>query len=171
MQTGVEGGLIATNPVRAVRAPKAPLREEVRPLAPSAAEALRAELSQRDAVLVSLMAYAGLRPGEARRLRWRHVRDRTLVVGSTKTGRRPTVRLLDPLAQDLRERRMACGRPADDVPVIPRPSDGGEMSARSFNVWRGEVFAPALEAAGLGPARPYGLRHSFASLLLTRGAA
>jgi hypothetical protein len=31
------------------------------------------------------------------------------------------------------------------------------------------VFAPALNRAGLDPARPYDLRHSFASLLLHEG--
>jgi integrase len=120
-------------------------------------------------VLVSLMAYAGLRPGEARTLRWGHVQAHTLVVGARKTGRRRTVRLLDPLARDLREWRMACGRPGDDQPVIPRPSDGAELSAKSFNVWRGDTFVPALERAGLERARPYDLRHSFASLLLHEG--
>ena len=43
------------------------------------------------------------------------------------------------------------------------------MSDRSFNAWRGSVFGPALEAAGLPHARPYDLRHSFASLLLHEG--
>jgi integrase len=43
--------------------------EEVRPLAPTAVEALRGVLSQRDAMIVSLIAYAGLRPGEVRTLR------------------------------------------------------------------------------------------------------
>jgi integrase len=97
------------------------------------------------------------------------VRDKTLVIGAAKTGKRRTVRLLEPLAQDLREWRLASGRPDDEAPVIPRPSDGGVMSPKSFNVWRGDVFAPALEAAGLGRARPYDLRHSFASLLLHEG--
>jgi integrase len=169
LQTAVEGELITTNPVRAVRAPRAPLREEVRPLAPAAVEALRGQLGHRDAVLVSLLAYAGLRPGEARTLRWGHVHERTIVIGAAKTRSRRTVRLLEPLAQDLREWRMACGRPADDVPVIPRPSDGDVLSAKSFNVWRGDVFLPALERAGLDRARPYDLRHSFASLLLHEG--
>jgi integrase len=102
-------------------------------------------------------------------LRWGHAQERTLVIGAPKTGQRRTVRLLAPLAGDLREWRMACGRPGDDVPVIPRPSDGGELSAKSFNVWRGETFVPALEAAGLSRARPYDLRHGFASLLLHEG--
>jgi integrase len=114
------------------------------------------------------MAYAGLRPGEARELRWGHVGERTLTVNASKTGRR-SVRLLDPLRVDLLAWRMACGRPAADAPVIPRPSDGAVMSARSFNDWRAKTFAPVLAAAGLPPARPYDLRHSFASLLLHEG--
>lgn len=91
------------------------------------------------------------------------------MVGAPKTAHRRTVRLLEPLAQDLREWRMACGRPGDDRSVIPRPSDGDTMSAKSFNVWRDNVFVPALERAGLERARPYDLRHSFASLLLHEG--
>ena len=169
MQTAIESELLAANPVRSVRAPRAPLRDEVRPLAPAAVEALRAVLGHRDAMLVSLMAYAGLRPKEARTLRWGHVHEHTLVIGAPKTRQRRTVRLLEPLAHDLREWRMACGRPGDDQPVIPRPSDGGELSAKSFNVWRGDTFLPALERAGLARARPYDLRHSFASLLLHEG--
>jgi integrase len=169
LSTAAEAELIAANPVKAVRAPKAPLKGEVRPLAPTSVEALRAQLGHRDAVLVSLMAYAGLRPGEARTLRWGHVHARTLVIGAEKTRRRRTVRLLEPLAHDLRKWRMACGRPNPDVPVIPRPSDGGVMSAKSFNVWRSDVFVPALERAGLDRARTYDLRHSFASLLLHEG--
>jgi integrase len=169
LQTAVEEELLAANPVRLVRAPRAPLRDEVRPLAPASVEALRVEFEHRDRTLVSLLAYAGLRPGEARTLEWGRVHDRTLVIPASKTQKRRTVRLLEPLAQDLREWRMACGRPGDDVPVIPRPSDGGVMSAKSFNVWRGDTFAPALDAAGLDHARPYDLRHSFASLLLHEG--
>ncbi|HEX5923889.1 MAG TPA: tyrosine-type recombinase/integrase [Baekduia sp.] len=169
LSTAAEAELIAINPIRTVRAPRAPMHAEVRPLAPASVEALRAVLSHRDAVLVSLLAYAGLRPGEARTLRWGHVQERTLVIGAPKTGKRRTVRLLDPLAADLRAWRMASGRPADDQPVIPRPSDGAVMSARSFNDWRGATFGPALTAAGLAGARPYDLRHSFASLLLHEG--
>ena len=169
LQTAVEGELIAANPVRLVRPPKAPLKAEIRPLAPTAIEALRAQLNPRDQVLVSLLAYAGLRPGEARTLRWGHIHDRTIVIGAAKTGRRRTVRLLEPLAHDLREWRLASGRPPVDRHVIPRPSDGGELSAKSLNEWRGHVFVPALKAAGLPRARRYDLRHSFASLLLHEG--
>ena len=121
LATAAEGELIASNPLRTVRAPRAPMHAEVRPLAPASIEALRAVLDHRDAVLVSLMAYAGLRPGEARELRWGHVLDHTLVIGAAKTGRRRTVRLLDPLAADLREWRMAERAPGRRRPRDPAP--------------------------------------------------
>ena len=55
-------------------------------------------------VLVSVLAYAGLRPGEALALRWRHIGQRTITVEqavsfgemkNTKTNSSRTVRLLD----------------------------------------------------------------------------
>lgn len=43
------------------------------------------------------------------------------------------------------------------------------MGADGFNKWRGRGFARALLAARVEHARPYDLRHSFASLLLYEG--
>jgi integrase len=168
MQRAVECELVATNPVRAIRKARPPMREEVRPLAPQSVEALRAVLSARDATIVSVLAYAGLRPGELRTLRWQHVKERTLVVAAPKTGRRRTVPLLAPLRQDLAAWRLLSGRPADRELVFPSAT-GGQWSDRAFNEWRGRVFGPALERAGLPPARPYDLRHSCASLLIHEG--
>jgi integrase len=34
----------------------------------------------RDATLVCVLAFAGLRPGEALALEWRHIRERTILV-------------------------------------------------------------------------------------------
>jgi integrase len=122
--------------------------------------------------VVSVLAYAGLRPQEARGLRWGHVRERTLVVHAPKTRRhRPqprTVRLLAPLAADLHEWRMACRRPADDTPVFAARM-GGEWTDVGFDRWRVEVWKRALADSGLPYQRPYDLRHSFASLLLHKG--
>jgi integrase len=134
---------------------------------------------QRDALIVSLMAYAGLRPGELRALRWGDVGERTINVqraadpdGSikaTKNKQRRSVRLLDALAQDLREYRLVCGRPGDRSLVVH--SDQGEsMSKSDWQVWRRGRWAPACSLAGLDPTpRPYDLRHGFASLLLAEG--
>ena len=168
LQRAAESQLIAANPVRLVRKARAPMRDEVRPLAPVSVEALRAVLDPRSAVIVSVLAYAGLRPGELRLLRWCHVQAQTLVVGAPKTRRRRTVRLLDALRRDLAEWRLLQGRPGADEPVIPA-EDGGEWSVNGFNKWRARCFAPGLERAGLPSARPYDLRHSFASLLLHEG--
>ena len=49
LRTAVEAELIPTNPVAAVRPPKPPLKDEVRPLAPAEVEALRGKLGHRDA--------------------------------------------------------------------------------------------------------------------------
>lgn len=49
-------------------------------MAPATIEVMRAGLGVRDATLISVMAYAGLRPGEALGLRWSDVRERTLLI-------------------------------------------------------------------------------------------
>ncbi|TMK41131.1 MAG: hypothetical protein E6G56_04470 [Actinobacteria bacterium] len=168
LQLATEGQHIPYNPARAVRKPRRPGRVEVRPIAPERVEAMRAAVGRRDATILSVLAYAGLRPQELRTLRWRHVRDSTLLVYAGKTGKQRTVRLMSALSADLREWRMALGRPTDDALVFP-DGNGGEWSINAFNKWRARVFAKALTAAGIDHARPYDLRHSFASLLLHEG--
>jgi integrase len=161
-----------------VRKAKATRRQEVRPLAPDTVEAMRAASIPRNATLLSVLAYAGLRPGEALALRWGDVRERTLLVEravslgaekDTKTAAHRTVRLLSPLAADLREWKMRTGRPGDRELIIPGHDDR-PWSEAAYQSWRRRAFARALEAAGIGhAARPYDLRHSFASLLLHEG--
>jgi len=182
LQRAAEAGRIPGNPARMVRPAPVPRSAEVRPLAPMSVEWLRRamrrprgpserhwdglDLGHRDAVLVSLLAYAGLRPQEAIALEWGHVLDRTLVIHAAKTGQQRSVRLLDPLAADLREWQLACGRPGDRAPVIPG-ADGEPWAG--YAKWRGRGWRSAVEALDLGAARPYDLRHSFASLLLHEG--
>jgi integrase len=190
LQRAVEAGRIGTNPQRLVRKAAPPATHEVRPFAPITVEAIRTalrngagrddrstrrdvrSLADRDAVMVSLLAYAGLRPQEMRALQWAHVLDRTMVIHAPKTQRYRTqprsVRLLAPLAQDLREWRLLSGRPDDSALVIPL-LDGGEMTENAFEMWRSRAWTAALTAAGVAYQRPYDLRHSFASLLLHEG--
>jgi integrase len=188
LQRAVEGGRLASNQQRLVRKAAAEPKDEVRPLAPATVEAIRhalldgagrperrggwGALAARDAVLVSLLAYSGIRPQEARGLLWRHVQAHTLIVHAPKTRRRRpkprTVRLLGPLREDLLEWRMASGRPGDDEHVIQARS-GGAWSENAFQRWRGTVWAASLEHVGVDYQRPYDLRHSFASLLLHEG--
>jgi integrase len=177
LQRAAESGRIASNPARLVRKAPLPRRAEVRPLAPITVEAMRAASSERDAAVLSVLAYAGLRPGEALGLRWGDVRERTLLIErslslgeekDTKTTAHRAVRLLAPLAADLREWRMRSGRPTDRAPIFPG-RDGKPWSEAAYKSWRRRAFDRAATAAGVEHARPYDLRHSFASLLLHEG--
>jgi integrase len=49
-------------------------------LAPRTVEAMGAAASHRDATLLSVLAYAGLRPSEALALHWSDVRAQTILV-------------------------------------------------------------------------------------------
>jgi integrase len=178
LQRALEAGRIMSNPQRLVRKAAPPPTDEVRPFAPVAVEAVRTHLRPRDAMFVSLLAYAGLRPQEARALRWGHVGERTLTVQAPKTRRHRSeprsVRLLAPLAQDLREWRLLSGRPGDDQPVTPAMDTHARLTGREwtedgYEKWMTRVWATALAQAELAYQRPYDLRHSFASLLLHEG--
>jgi len=130
--------------------------------------------TDQDATLVSVLAYAGLRPGEALALTWADVRERTILVErsvalgevkETKTRTTRSVRLLAPLSKDHNALRKQRGRPADEELIFPRP-DGEPWRDTDWRNWRRRVFQPAAEAAGLEAIRPYDLRHSFVSLLI-----
>jgi integrase len=135
-----------------------------------AARAPAAAVALRDATLVSLLAYAGPRPeSEAIVLPWADVGDRTIRFVATKHGRgtrKPRdTKLLGPLAQDLREWRMASGRPPASSTLFPGVEPGD-----LWDTWRRSAFQPAARAVGLpAGARPRDLRSSFVSLLVYEG--
>jgi len=177
LQHAYESERISVNPARRVRKARLPRRAEVQPLAPRTIEALRAASDQRDATLISVLAYAGLRPGEALALRWGDIREQTILVEralslgaeeDTKTTAHRTVRLLAPLRQDLAEWRLASGRPTHRALVFPSQQDT-PWTEPAYQSWRRRSFRRALDAAGIAKATPYTLRHSFASLLLHEG--
>jgi integrase len=168
LQRAAEGRRISYNPQRVVRKARLPLGPEVRPLAPQTLEAMRRAAEPRDATILSVLAYSGIRPGELRALRWRDVRNRTLLVNAAKTERRRTVRLLAPLKADLEEWRCRSGDPGESALVFV--GEGGQpWSANAFEKWRQRRFVKLAAKVGAGSARPYDLRHSFASLLLHEG--
>ena len=145
LQRAVEGERIPSNPVRLVRRAPRPRREEVRPLAPATVEAMRAAASLRDATLLSVLAYAGLRPSEALALHWTDVRAQTLLVqralslgedADTKTRQHRTVRLLAPLREDLALwRRSTSG----NALVFPGHDDDA-CSLPAYQSWRRRAF-------------------------------
>jgi site-specific recombinase XerD len=169
LRRAVVRGLIPANPVQLVAKPKQRPAASPRPLSPITVEAIRAQLRQRDAMIVSRLAYAGLRPIEDRGSRWGDVRGKTLHVVASKTGRARDIDLLAPLVQDLAEWRLASGRPGERELIVPRPT-GGDWTREDWANWRRRIYRPAAIAAGVtGDLRPYRLRGSFVSLLLWEG--
>jgi integrase len=172
---------VESNPVTNVLKPSATRARAIDPPAPSVIEAMRSDLlvSQRlrDATLISVLAYAGLRPAEALALQWRHVRERVLLieqaqgdgeVKTTKTRRVRTVRLLGPLAADLATWRLASGRPPDEAFVFGKDS-GDAWRDHDWKNWSRRVFAPLAKRRAVIKTNPYDLRHTFCSLLLQEG--
>lgn len=155
LQRALESGHLQTNPARAVRKTPMPRRKEVRPLAPIVVERMRAVAGTRDATLISVLAYAGLRPGEALALQWRDVREQTILIeralslgqeDDTKTDAHRTVRLLSPLAADLREWRLRSGRPGAQRLIFP--SRSGELwTLAAYQSWRRRAFRRSLSLA------------------------
>lgn len=185
LQRALESQRIASNPQRLVRKVKPAPRTEVRPLAPVHVEAMRGTMwgetldsrgrrravSQhplRDATLISILAYAGLRPSEALELTWAGVGERTLVINASKTGQRRSVRLLAPLAEDLRDWREASENTEPFDLVFPA-DEGGRWTLEAYQSWGRRAFNVATKVAGRPDATPYTARHSFASLLLHEG--
>src|SRR3954454_18825622 len=152
LQRAVEWGRVPTNAVKMTGKPPKQLRPAVEAIPPERIEVMRALLLERgrvcDATLVSVLAYAGLRPQEALALEWRHVRERTLLVEralsdgqlkALKNRRQPrTVALLAPLRADLADwRQSAFSGPA--VPVFPAAS-GGFWRATDWRNWRKRIY-------------------------------
>ena len=148
LRRAVEWRRIGHNPVKAVQKPKVRRQREVRPLSPLNVEQLRSVAAKRrkhgarDAALISLLAYAGLRPQEALALRWGDVRELTLLVEkaadgqggvkATKTGQARTVRLLAPLttwpsggARSIKPTTRCCSRAAQAETGTTRPGRPG----------------------------------------------
>jgi integrase len=191
-------GLVTRNPVDAVDKPRQRSARMFEPLSPLTVERIRAimlapqtrtvlasrpgqrkrrayqasfgsELDhRRNALIVSMIAYAGLRPAEDRSARWAELHGRKLHVFASKTETERRVTLLVPLFEELTEWRWL-SRPTPDALIAPRPS-GGEWTRSDWGNWRRRVWRPAAMAAGVtGDLRPYRLRGSFASLLLWEG--
>jgi integrase len=167
----VKDGKLDRNPCEGLRKlPVVPSRRKA--ISPIEVERLRLELpSLRDVVLVSLMAYAGLRPGEALAVAVGNISDNVILVDRNwtygelklvKTGRERTVEVVAPLRDDLRLflPRIAT---ADELAC---PNDlGGYVDLHN---WRRRVFQPACKRAGVD-VTPYELRHTYCSLLAHEG--
>jgi integrase len=185
----VRDGVLPANPCSGIR--KAPhVVARPRALSPEQIEAIRAHMpTARDALMVSLMAYAGLRPEEVVALRWSDMETGVIVVDrayscgelkGTKTGARRAIEIVAPLVEDIDAARPSVYAREE---LVASSETGGFLY---WGNWRNRVWNPAVIAGGLfvetsrvrdgrtvverkPTAAPYDLRHSFCSLLIHEG--
>lgn len=165
LQRAVEWEVIPSNPVKVVRKPPDRRRRAIDVLSPARVEGLRswclAADRLLDATLISVLAYAGLRPGEALALQWRDVGPATIrveravahhVLKTPKTGHGRTVRLLAPLAEDIDCLRLDVAPASDSAFIFP--GEHGPWDDDRWRNWRRRVFGAAAKSVGLDGARP-----------------
>lgn len=167
---------VLSNPARGVKLPRK-VRGEHHYLTHEQVHALAGEARGRGA-LVLLLAYCGLRWGEASALRVRDVnllRRRVsvvqnavevgsrVIVGTPKSHKQRTVPLPSFLLEHL---ARACeGKGADDL-VFPGPGGKHLRPPRADGGW----FDGAVKRSGIPRTTPHGLRHTAASLAVSAGA-
>jgi integrase len=164
-------GYTSENPLELAKRPKAPPRRAVRPPTPVDAERARKVFLDAgrpgDAYLLSVLYIGGLRPEEARSLRWTDWRSKTLLIDAPKTGRSRAVDICAPLARDLAAWRLATGGAGF---IFPN-GRGEPMSESGWSNWRRRIWYVTASQPGPGRSigRPYLLRHTAASLLVREG--
>jgi integrase len=137
-------------------------------------ELMRARLLRegriRDAALVGVLAYAGLRPAEAMTLRWSAIGADSIVVEPLPRAR----------AAGSRPRQVPLWPPlADDLEAWRRESDGGGRRFVFFapgkpwgvdlQDWRTNVYPELARDVGIDDPAPGGLRTVYCALLIDAG--
>ena len=169
ISSAVDEDLLEANPILGMRRLRVTPTSR-RALSVSEVEEIRRWMpTSRDEIIISLLAYAGLRPAEVCGLKWRHITDRFIIVEQsaqagqirpTKTGSSRSIRICDELARDITE----YGRGADDELVV----SGERGGILHWKNWFRRVWVPAAKYAHV-KATPYDLRHTFVSLCLHSG--
>ena len=165
--------MIPANPAARVKPPNEAEAPRASIITPEQVEALRAQMTERDAVFVSILAFAGLRPHEARALRPEQFGGSELHLerACAEDGS------LQPLkaGHDVRDVPICAALAADVAAVkwgkLMFPNAHGDpMTKVDYDNWRKRRFKKAVKTAAL-PAdlNPYDLRHSICSLWYRQG--
>jgi integrase len=180
LKAAVKNEMLKANPADGVKLPKQATREMMF-LDPQQVETLAAELDEEHSALVYVLAYGGLRIGEARALRRSRVnlmrgsidvkesvtyRGGGFVFAPPKNGKERVATIPKFLTALLEQHMDRFTGNESDAIVFPG-RDGGPMRLENFrrNRWK-----PALRRAGLNDSlRIHDMRHTTASLLINRG--
>ena len=172
MSAAVDNDLIQVTPCRRVRLPRMP-ETEPHILTVAEAEELIAKCRPPHGLVVQILAYGGLRIGEAPALRRRHVDldGGLLIIAEALTEVSGRHTFDTPKSHQKREIRL----PAFVVAELRRHLDGLPDSPDAllflsragkpfhYNSWRRTYFDPAVEAAALTDVTPHDLRASHAT--------
>jgi integrase len=173
MRAAVENDLIASSPCRRVRLPRLP-ETDPHVLTPAEVDRIVAACRAPHHVLVLILAYGGLRIGEAFALRRSSVDLRSanltvaaelvevggrLTFDTPKSHQRRTLRLPAFVVDELRD-HLAKRVPADPDALLFVGRTGKPLH---YNSWRRTHFDPAVEAAGLVDVTPHDLRATHAT--------
>ncbi len=180
LKAAVKNEMLKSNPAEGVKLPKQTTRE-MQFLDPKQVEALAAEIGDEHSTLVYVLAYGGLRIGEARALRRSRVnlmrgtieikqsvtyRGGDFVFAPPKNGKDRVVAIPRFLRTMLEQHMDAHTGNEPDALVFPG-TNGGPVTLPPFrrNEWK-----PALLRAGIDESfRIHDMRHTTASLLINQG--
>jgi integrase len=188
LKDAVTDGLIPRNVTDGIKAPR-PEKKEIHALSPDQARTfLEAARGDRFEALYVLAVHCGLREGELLGLRWDDVDlkagklsvRRTLsetrtghVFEPPKNGKGRSIRLTTGTVEALRshrkrqnEERLVLGSKWQDHDLVFPSQRGTTMNAKNLT---SRTFKPILKRAGLPDIRLHDLRHTCATLLLSRG--
>ncbi len=179
LTSAVEDGRIGKNPASSVKVP-AELKREHRILDHSEIQALATTIDPKYRALVYLMAYGGLRIGEAAALRVTDVDflrarvtiarnsvevDGQLIEGTPKGGSARTIPVPRLVIEEL-SRHLAEFGPGSEGRMFASDHGGPVRQSR----FRTKAFGPAAKVAGLEGTRVHDLRHSAVAHAISVGA-
>lgn len=161
LNAGIEWGYLGQSPARrgAVKAPPESRVTEIQPFE-SWAEVVAVAAAMDDGLDAAVVRFAcatGLRPSEWQRLRWSDVDEpgKILFVAGTKTENAARTINLSRLALEA-----LSALPRDTARVFP---------IVTYYYWRKDRWRKALAKAGLDQRPPGQMRHTYATLALSRG--
>lgn len=175
----IDNDVVNKNPLARIKSLKETKNDKIRALS---TEEVRILLSKTKQVypdfypLLFTALFTGMREGEILGLTWSSINwvtgkikvDKNYShgrVGTPKTNKIRYVDMSKELAKVLKEWRLAC--PHSDLDIVFPNSEGLHIDAHNMTKRR---FKPALRRAGIEDIRFHDLRHTYASLLLAKGA-
>ncbi|MCA9241422.1 MAG: site-specific integrase [Planctomycetales bacterium] len=166
-QTAMVDGLIATNPVRSVKAPRGGHKPKVVPDRRQVTALLEAAPDARMRALVGILAYTGCRISEALGIKWSEVNDERIILQG-KGGKSRAVPVTPALASILAEWRSEQRREQLAAVWWDTERDWA-LSSDCGTQWdphnARKKFRPLADAI-LPGMTPHSLRHATATLLL-----